>query len=65
VFVERRLLCFALFWHALDIIWVWLLTVVYLLGVQPHTHLLNRYLPIWKRKRRPACSSTASDLRLP
>src|SRR4029453_10656080 len=24
--VERRLLCFALFWHALDIIWVWLFT---------------------------------------
>jgi cytochrome o ubiquinol oxidase subunit III len=32
--VERRLLCFALFWHALDIIWVWLFTVVYLIGVQ-------------------------------
>jgi cytochrome o ubiquinol oxidase subunit III len=33
--VERRLLCFALFWHALDIIWVWLFTVVYLMGAQP------------------------------
>ena len=33
--VERRLLCFALFWHALDIIWVGLFTVVYLMGVQP------------------------------
>ena len=32
--VERRLLCFSLFWHALDIIWVWLFTVVYLMGVQ-------------------------------
>jgi cytochrome o ubiquinol oxidase subunit III len=32
--VERRLLCFALFWHALDIIWVWLFTVVYLMGAQ-------------------------------
>jgi cytochrome o ubiquinol oxidase subunit 3 len=32
--VERRLLCFALFWHALDIIWVWLFTVVYLMGVR-------------------------------
>ena len=31
--VERRLLCFALFWHALDIIWVGLFTVVYLMGV--------------------------------
>jgi cytochrome o ubiquinol oxidase subunit III len=33
--VERRLFCFALFWHALDIIWVWLFTVVYLMGVKP------------------------------
>jgi cytochrome o ubiquinol oxidase subunit 3 len=31
--VERRLLCFSLFWHALDIIWVWLFTIVYLMGV--------------------------------
>jgi len=30
--VKRRLLCFSLFWHALDIIWVWLFTVVYLMG---------------------------------
>jgi cytochrome o ubiquinol oxidase subunit III len=33
--VKHRLLCFALFWHALDIIWVALFTVVYLMGVQP------------------------------
>ena len=33
--VDRRLLCFALFWHALDIIWVWLFTAVYLMGVLP------------------------------
>ena len=31
--VERRLFCFALFWQALDIIWVGLFTVVYLMGV--------------------------------
>ncbi len=28
----RRLLCFNLFWHTLDIIWVALFTVVYLIG---------------------------------
>jgi cytochrome o ubiquinol oxidase subunit 3 len=33
--IERRILCFALFWHALDIIWVALFTVVYLMGVSP------------------------------
>jgi cytochrome o ubiquinol oxidase subunit 3 len=30
--IMRRLLCFNLFWHALDIIWVALFTIVYLLG---------------------------------
>src|ERR1700742_4289883 len=30
--IMRRLLCFALFWHALDIIWVAVFSVVYLLG---------------------------------
>jgi cytochrome o ubiquinol oxidase subunit 3 len=30
--IQRRLLCFALFWHALDIIWIAVFTVVYLLG---------------------------------
>jgi cytochrome o ubiquinol oxidase subunit III len=33
-FVCRRLLCFSLFWHALDIIWVALLTLVYLMGAR-------------------------------
>ena len=28
----HRLLCFSLFWHALDIIWVGVMTIVYLLG---------------------------------
>ena len=32
--VLRRLLCFSLFWHALDIIWVAVFTVVYLMGAQ-------------------------------
>jgi cytochrome o ubiquinol oxidase subunit 3 len=30
--ILRRMLCFSLFWHALDIIWVAIFTVVYLLG---------------------------------
>jgi cytochrome o ubiquinol oxidase subunit 3 len=30
--ILRRMACFSLFWHALDIIWVALFTVVYLLG---------------------------------
>jgi cytochrome o ubiquinol oxidase subunit III len=31
--VQRRLQCFSLFWHTLDIIWVGIFTVVYLMGV--------------------------------
>jgi cytochrome o ubiquinol oxidase subunit 3 len=33
--ILRRILCFSLFWHALDIIWVALFTVVYLIGSLP------------------------------
>ena len=32
--VLRRLLCFSLFWHALDMIWVGVLTAVYLIGAR-------------------------------
>ena len=31
--VLRRVLCFSLFWHTLDIIWVGIFTMVYLMGV--------------------------------
>jgi cytochrome o ubiquinol oxidase subunit 1 len=30
--VQRKLLCFSLFWHALDIVWVAVFTIVYLFG---------------------------------
>src|SRR3979490_2195707 len=30
--IQRRILCFALFWHALDIIWIAVFTIVYLMG---------------------------------
>ena len=30
--IMRRVICFSLFWHALDIVWVGVFTVVYLLG---------------------------------
>jgi cytochrome o ubiquinol oxidase subunit 3 len=33
--IMRRMTCFALFWHALDIIWVAVFSVVYLLGGAP------------------------------
>lgn len=32
--IERRLLCFGLFWHALDVVWVGVFTFVYLYGVR-------------------------------
>ena len=31
--ILRRMLCFGLFWHTLDIIWVALFSLVYLVGV--------------------------------
>jgi cytochrome o ubiquinol oxidase subunit 3 len=33
--VIRRLLCLSIFWHALDIIWVAIFTIVYLIGTLP------------------------------
>lgn len=30
--IARRMMCFSLFWHALDIVWVALFTMVYLMG---------------------------------
>jgi cytochrome o ubiquinol oxidase subunit 3 len=30
--ILRRLLCFNLFWHMLDIVWVAVFTLVYLVG---------------------------------
>ena len=33
--IVRRLLCFSDFWHALDIIWVAIFTIVYLIGTLP------------------------------
>ncbi len=30
--IQRRLMCFSLFWHALDIVWVAVFTIVYLFG---------------------------------
>ena len=32
--VLRRLLCWSLFWHALDIVWIGVLTLVYLIGAR-------------------------------
>ena len=33
--ILRRMLCFSIFWHALDIIWVAIFTIVYLIGTLP------------------------------
>jgi len=33
--IVRRLLCLSVFWHALDIIWVAIFTIVYLIGTLP------------------------------
>jgi cytochrome o ubiquinol oxidase subunit 3 len=33
--IMRRVLCLTLFWHALDIVWVAIFTIVYLMGMAP------------------------------
>ena len=31
--IHRRLMCFRLFWHFLDVVWVFIFTIVYMMGV--------------------------------
>lgn len=33
--IVHRLICFNLFWHALDIVWIGIFTIVYLMGITP------------------------------
>ena len=33
--IVHRLICFNLFWHALDIVWIGIFTIVYLMGIGP------------------------------
>jgi cytochrome o ubiquinol oxidase subunit 3 len=33
--IIHRLICFNLFWHALDIVWIGIFTIVYLMGTRP------------------------------
>lgn len=33
--VVRRLVCFSLFWHVIDIVWIGVFTFVYLIGSRP------------------------------
>jgi len=33
--IAHRLICFNLFWHALDIVWIGVFTIVYLMGAGP------------------------------
>jgi cytochrome o ubiquinol oxidase subunit 3 len=37
--IRHRFLCFSLFWHALDIIWVAIFSLVYLVGTLPPDYL--------------------------
>jgi cytochrome o ubiquinol oxidase subunit 3 len=50
--IVHRLICFNLFWHALDIVWIGIFTIVYLMGA---THEPTRIRPqrLCGRARRP------------
>src|ERR1700750_1897495 len=64
--VQHRLLCFSLFWHALDIVWVGVFTVVYRMGVSPCPKLDTNAHPEtgraarWTHRLHPSFSSTRS-----
>ena len=47
--ILRRVLCFALFWHTLDIIWVAIFTVVYLFGAGAMSST-DDYQPLQRRR---------------
>ena len=51
--IVRRTLCFALFWHALDIIWVGIFTNVYLLGTTTCRRARDGSGPARRRRRQP------------
>ena len=44
--IVRRLLCLSVFWHALDIIWVAIFTIVYLIGTIAMTDDENDLLDV-------------------
>ena len=61
--IIHRLICFNLFWHALDIIWVAIFTIVYLLGASADERLRPRLLILRThdiRDPRPTCSPEES-----
>lgn len=33
-FTSRRLICFKMFWHFLDVVWIFVFTIIYLMGVK-------------------------------
>ena len=33
--IKRRIMCLNLFWHALDIVWVAIFSIVYLMSISP------------------------------
>ena len=67
--VVRRLFCFSLFWHALDLVWIGVFTIVYLgarsMSDQESSITAHqRYQPRCRRRRQPTCRATCSGLGL-
>ena len=64
--IQRRLLCFNLFWHVLDIIWVAMFTIVYLdrrraMSVQSEDHTALDVVP----GAMDACAKASGKARRP
>ena len=58
--IRRRMLCFSLFWHTLDIIWVALFTVVYLMGAANERSPSTRHTDRARRRASRRSSPRAS-----
>ena len=64
--VLRRLLCFSLFWHALDVIWVGVLTLVYLIGARRmEGNTRGRSTTVVRASKTMNPLATACDLEFP
>ena len=61
--ILRRVLCFSLFWHALDIIWVAMFTVVYLMGARHERHEHDMHARPRRSRARRRSGRTASARR--
>ena len=63
--IQHRFLCFSLFWHALDIIWVAIFSLVYLVGDRSYEQRPNDDIARRRATSRPAMSRKPAERSAP